>query len=240
MINRIKKIFREYYNTQKKTVANTEELLWAHIYHDSIRGKKWLEDLPLNVGRWAGNYTFFYVLNRILNDYRPNNILEFGLGESSKFISVYIDNELLETSHDIIEQSQDWANAFKERFLISQKSSIFICPLVEKEINGHKVNSYAGIDSKVNKLYDLYVVDGPFGSSHFSRYDIVDLVAKFPKEHEFIILMDDYQREGERETAEMIVDLLKQKEITHYTQKYTGNKSLLLIVSEKYKYLKSL
>ncbi|MNE79786.1 hypothetical protein D3C80_1763050 [compost metagenome] len=66
------------------------------------------------------------------------------------------------------------------------------------------------------------------------------MVAKFPKEHEFIILMDDYQREGEKETAKVIVDLLGEKGITHYTKKYAGNKSLLLIVSEKYKYLKSL
>jgi len=240
MINRIKKIFSEYYNTQKKAAADTEELLWAHIYHDSIRGKSWLQNLSLNVGRWAGNYTFFYVLNRILNDYKPNSVLEFGLGESSKFISVYIDNELKETSHDIIEQSQDWANAFKKRFTLSKKSSVLICPLIEKEIKGYKVNGYADIESKVNKLYDLYVVDGPFGSPHFSRYDIVDLVAQFPKEHEFVILMDDYQREGERETAKVIVNLLREKGIAHYTKKYAGNKSLLLIVSEKYKYLKSL
>lgn len=86
-----------------------------------------------------------------------------------------------------------------------------VCPLIEKEIKGYKVNSYEGIESRVNKLYDLYVVDGPFGSKRFSRYDIVNLVAEFPKEHEFIILMDDYQRIGEQETSEEIIGLLKEK-----------------------------
>ena len=44
---------------------HTKEIEWAHIYHDSIRGKKPIEELGLNIGRWAGNYSFFYVLNRI-------------------------------------------------------------------------------------------------------------------------------------------------------------------------------
>ena len=30
--------------------------------------KEWLEKTPLNIGRWAGNYAFFYVLNGF---YRP-------------------------------------------------------------------------------------------------------------------------------------------------------------------------
>ena len=35
----------------KENLLQTKELEWAHIYHDSIRGKEWLENLPLNVGR---------------------------------------------------------------------------------------------------------------------------------------------------------------------------------------------
>jgi hypothetical protein len=38
---------------------HTKEIEWAHIYHDSIRGKKAIEELELNIVKWAGNYCFF-------------------------------------------------------------------------------------------------------------------------------------------------------------------------------------
>jgi hypothetical protein len=93
MISKIKALIKENRNNHLMNSMLLKDLEWANIYRDSIRGKEWLEKLPLNVGRAAVNYNFFYVLNRILNDYKPNRILEFGLGESSKFISTYILNE---------------------------------------------------------------------------------------------------------------------------------------------------
>ncbi|MEZ0130278.1 hypothetical protein AB9T88_11140, partial [Flavobacterium sp. LBUM151] len=66
MIRRIKQLIKENKERQNRIIAQNEELLWASVFHDSIRGKKGIEDLSLNIGRWAGNYSFFYVLNRIL------------------------------------------------------------------------------------------------------------------------------------------------------------------------------
>jgi hypothetical protein len=81
MLKKIKNLIQENIKFHKASQAGLNELYWANVYHDSIRGKKELENLGLNIGRWAGNYTFFYVLNRILNDYQPKKIIEFGLGK---------------------------------------------------------------------------------------------------------------------------------------------------------------
>ncbi|CAN1537914.1 hypothetical protein MCEGE10_01640 [Flavobacteriaceae bacterium] len=236
MIKKIKAIINENRLNQKNILLQSKELEWAHVYHDSIRGKQWLLDLPLNIGRWAGNYSFFYVLNRILSDYKPNKILELGLGESSKFVSTYLENYLFDSSHTIIEQDENWKNSFETSFKLSSRSKILHCSLQEKEIKGFKTKVYNGLDNKINENFDLYIVDGPHGSERYSRYDIVSLVSNLDEKNQFIIIIDDTERQGEKDTVADIKELLKTKSISYYQGDYIGNKCVTLIVSEKYKY----
>lgn len=243
MISKIKTLINEFRANDRKINSKlvdldnqAKELEWAHIYHDSIRGKKWLEELPLNVGRWAGNYSFFYVLNRILMDYKPKSILDLGLGESSKFISTYLDNYLLETKHTIVEQNDEWINNFQEKVLLSKRSIIVHCPLKETEIKGFTSTSYDGFKEKIKEKFDLYIVDGPFGSDRYSRYDIISLVEKFEKNEQFIIMMDDTDRKGEQDTIDDIKRCLNSLDINYFLGEYKGNKAITLIVSENYKF----
>lgn len=220
----------------KQVILQNKELEWANIYHDSIRGIDYLEKLPLNIGRWAGNYSFFYVLNRILMDYKPNSILELGLGESTKFISAYIKNYLTESTHVVVEHDNQWISVFQEKNNLSERSSIVHCDLRERIIKSNKSTSYAGFKEKVNRKFALYIVDGPFGSEKYSRYDIVDLVEDFTKEDQFIILFDDYERSGEEDTTKEIIAILEKKNISFHTQEYKGLKSQLVIATDDYKY----
>lgn len=247
MINKIKSTIKEFRANNKQIrlkLAELEfqnrELEWSQIYHDSIRGKKWIEELPLNVGRWAGNYSFFYVLNRILSDYKPEKILDLGLGESSKFISTYLENYLIGSSHTIVEQDQNWINSFQERFKLSTRSNIVHCPIEVKKVNGFDVNMYQNFKDKIFGKFDLYIVDGPYGSERFSRYDIISLVKRIEKEDQFIIMMDDTNRKGEQDTFEEIKKYLNSMVIDYYIGEYVGNKTVSLIVSEKYKYVISM
>jgi hypothetical protein len=240
MIKKIKELIRENRANNNKIYLQTKELEWANIFHDSIRGKKHIDDLGLNIGRWAGSYPFFYVLNRILSDYCPSSILEFGLGESSKFISTYIENYIPNCQHIIIEQNELWAIEFKNRFNLSKKSSIIFCELETQLVNGFEVKSYSNLESKITNDFDLYIVDGPFGSPRFSRYDIVLLVERFQKDKDFVILFDDTNRDGEKDTLKEILLKLKNKNIKYHVGHYEGNKRVTLICSEKYIYLTSL
>lgn len=238
MKNKILQFLRLLFN-DKRVYLQTKEIEWAHIYGDSIRGKIYLQNLPINIGRWAGNYSFFYILNRILNDYKPKNILDLGLGESSKFISTYLDNYLIESKHTIVEQDQSWITAFNEKFTLSSRSKIIYCELREKNIKGHNANYYDGFNDQIKDNFDLYIVDGPFGSDRYSRYDIVDLVENFSFDKEFIIIMDDSERQGEQDTINDVLNILRTKGVIFYVGVYTGNKQNTIIASEKYKYATS-
>jgi hypothetical protein len=240
MIKRIKKIINELRNNQKKIISLNEELIWANVFHDSIRGKVYLENLSLNIGRWAGNYTFFYILNRVLNDYQPKNILEFGLGESTKFISTYIENELLDSTHLIIEQEYSWKEQFENRFKLSSNSKIEVCPIEKKEVHNYDVNFYKDIESKINEPFDLYVIDGPLGSERFSRYDVVNIIKKTFLNEDFIILIDDFNRIGEKDTVTVLKKYFFDQSIKIYSTVFSGEKQVCVIATEKYKYLISI
>jgi hypothetical protein len=239
MIKKIKNLIQESKDNQNKILQQVHELEWAQVYHDSIRGKKWLEDLPLNIGRWAGNYSFFYVLNRILNDYKPKSILELGLGESTKFISTYLNHYLVDSKHLVIEQDENWKNIFTERFSLSPYTEIVICPLDKVIVKGFETNSYQNLGLMITKKFDLYLVDGPFGSSRYSRYDIMSIADSFNPQDQFIIIMDDYNRKGEKDTVADLLILLKRKGINIFYNSYSGNKSVFVIVTEKYKFATS-
>jgi len=240
MFKKIKDYIKAYKNQKKQDSAYLKELNWANIYHDSIRGNEALQKLSLNIGRWAGSYAFFYVLNRILEDYKPNNIIELGLGESTKFISVFLNKYNIAANHIVIEHDEKWIENFKQNFVLSSKSQIINLKLVSRNIHQHQSLGYDFNEELLNKKNDLYIIDGPYGSKHFSRYDICFLLEKIAENDDFIILFDDFHRRGEKDTVSDIEAILKGKKMTYYINVYKGVKDVCVIVSEKYKYISTL
>jgi len=231
--------FKRMKKKLNENLAYNRELDWANVYHDSIRGKEHLLNLPLNIGRWAGSYSFFYILNRILNEYKPTSILELGLGESTKFIATYGKHYLELKNHTVVEHDNEWISIFQQNFQISSFTKILQFDLEEKQINNYSSTSYSGLEKEITEKFDLYIIDGPFGSDRFSRHNIVDLAMNFNTEDEFIILMDDCDRKGEMDTVNDLIKILNKKNIKFYTRKYIGLKGQFLIVTEKYKFTTS-
>jgi hypothetical protein len=88
--------------------------------------------------------------------------------------------------------------------------------------------------------YDLIIVDGPFGSEHYSRSQSVAIIKNNMK-NRFCILFDDSERIGEKETMHMIYKILDDKEIKYMTRDYIGEKNEhTIICSEDLKFLVSL
>lgn len=226
--------------TRTELSSQLKELEWAHVYHDSIRSISYLEQLPLNIGRWAGGYAFFYVLHRILKDYKPETILEFGLGESSKFISTYITHYLPNTKHQIIEENQDWLTAFNTQFRLHENTKISFCPSQFRDVKGFECNHYAGLQNVVKSSFNLYVIDGPNGSKRYSRYDLMYVISLLKPTDDFIILLDDFNRQGEQDTFEDVEAYFKSKAIDIVYKDYKGAKTLRVIASKGYRFVTTL
>lgn len=240
MLKKIKDYIKAYKNQKKQDTAYLKELNWANIYHDSIRGNENLQKLSLNIGRWAGSYAFFYVLNRILEDYRPNNIIELGLGESTKFISAFLSKYNKDANHIVIEHDEEWISHFKRNFVLNSKSEIIHLKLITRTINQYESLGYDFTEELLGRKNNLYIIDGPYGSKHFSRYDICFFLENISNEDDFIILFDDFHRQGEKDTVKNIEIILKEKKVIYHINVYKGIKDVCVIVSDKYKYISTL
>lgn len=231
------KILKRFFKNQESLLLSVQEQIWGQKFHDSIRGFKELRELSLFVGNWAGNYTFFYLLSRILQEYKFERIAELGLGESTKFISTFIesDPESKQTKHTIFEQNKDFANHFSSKFNLSNRSQINVLNLIETDVFGHK-NQLFDFSTTNLQEYDLYVVDGPIGSANFSRFDLVKVLAQKKSGDEFLVLFDDVQRKGELDTLHYLVDQLKERKIEVNYNIYAGEKSVSVIATPKYKW----
>lgn len=234
MIKKIKNVVKAIYASK----SLNEELLWANVFHDSIK-ETWADKVALNIGRWAGSYTFFYVLFRILNDYKPKKILEFGLGESTKLINKYIDSNKEFKEHIVIEHDENWKNIYLNNNTFSDSSTMKIMSLVERTYKGATYKSYDSIENIKDIPIDFYLIDGPHGSENFSRFDIFTILKDKTPLDDFIILFDDYNRFGEKQTVDEVIEMLKSKEIKLFTKSYTGVKSVFIVATEKYKYATS-
>lgn len=225
---------RQIISQQKELSKIAQENVWANVFHDSIRGYPHLENLPLNIGRWAGNYSFFYLLFRILKDFEPTNILDLGLGESSKFISTFLKHNLPNSRHTIGEHDPEWISFFEANFSLPQQSVIKELTITKKIIDGAEVNAYEDFENTFKEWYDFILIDAPFGSPKHSRHDVLAYIAQTDFNRDFVIVLDDTNRFGEQQTLQAIVSELKQQRSDIYTATYSGMKSSTVITNKKF------
>lgn len=238
-MNSLFKRIKDLYNEHKKLQEDTSEIKWAAYFHEYTKGLQLVQDLRLSPGGWSANYSMLYLISKILIECRPAFILEFGLGESTKLVSRLISTMDEIEKHIIIEDSVEWKTHFNRQFLLDKKSNISLCPIEElcyKEINTH---AYVLPEDIVGEDFEFYIVDGPKGSKRFSRINICHIAEKFTKEKEFIILIDDASRKGERETIDELKKIFNKNQLTYFTGIYKGEKTQQIFASNKYKFCSS-
>lgn len=220
-----------------------DEIYWAHVYHDTIRESDWLMDKSVSTGRWAVGYNFLYVLYRVLNDSRPQKILELGLGQSTKLTMQY--TKKYDAEHLVIEHDERWKEWFLKTLRVQHNATrVLVLPLVEKGDLNSKYYEYQGFKEKLSHLKGMEVVliDGPFGGDNvLSRRDILTVIPDILNEN-FIIILDDYGRIGEKRLAKDIQKKLENYGIHTHRGIYGGrlNKDVCVIASETNKYFASL
>lgn len=224
-------------SNQEKLMLSVQEQIWAHKFHDSIRGLKGVNEVSYFIGNWAGNYTFFYLLSRLMQEFRFERILELGLGESSKFITTFLNTQHTpdHVKHDVFEQNEAFAQHFKSKSELCKNTHIHIIDLIEEDILGY-TNKVFNLNNVAINDYDFYVIDGPIGSPRYSRFDVMKLVKHKVPGSEFVILFDDVNREGEMDTLKYLMGWFNQQNIEADYHIYSGEKSVAVLTTPKYKW----
>ena len=122
---------------------NVNELLWANIFHDAIKGCYWFpsESFSMNLGRWAVGYNYYYVVFRVLNEFKPKNILELGLGQSTKLLGQYVKTHE-GCNHNIVEHDANFVRVSQENFNFSPASKFNVVHIKKSTLSltgGRKV-----------------------------------------------------------------------------------------------------
>ncbi|GAO45226.1 hypothetical protein [Flavihumibacter petaseus] len=219
-----------------------DEIYWAQVFNNTISGSSWLTKQAFSPGRWAAGYPFLYILYRILNETKPQSILEFGLGETTKLTYQYLCNVQTQQQKKllVIEQDENWLRFFEQNFPGVSKN-VLLREIGKGQVKGAEVFQYKDLLEGIgNQQFNLVLVDGPWGSPQYSRYQIVSLVENDKIAADFIIVIDDVNREGESMTLQEVKLALQKKNIPFEEGVYQGVKDTAILVSPQYKFLTSL
>ena len=228
----------EILRNQEEIIRLEREILFANRFNSSVQDSCWLRYRSFSPGGWAVDYGLLYTLYRVLNGIKPKHILEFGLGQSSKMVHQYANYYQVEAV--TCEHDDQWIDFFFEGRDGDYNMSIQKLELETVMYKGMKTLTYKDVDKFVlKKKFDFILVDGPHGSKHFSRSQIVN-IAQNNLLPSFCIIIDDTEREGEQEIIQEVISVLESSGIVYCCREYRASKKHMLICSQDYKFLTSL
>lgn len=214
------------------------ESLAAVTFSNAIQNADWLKHKCFYPGRWAVEYTFLLTLFRIFEHHRFSNLLEFGLGQTSRMVHQYAN--YYKVSAVTVEHDVDWVDFTRKDIHNAYPINIKMLSLEIINYNGFSTRTYQGIKTTFeSQLFDFILVDGPFGSEHFSRSQIIHL-AENNLAKTFCIIIDDCNRIGEQETVAEVETILKKRGVKYAINKYPGLSDFVVICSDDLKFLTSL
>ena len=194
---------------KRESIGLIKEITWANVFNTAIAGDSLLKDQSFYVGRWAAGYNCLYVIYRIMREKQPKNILEFGLGQSTKLISLYARE--YNFSHTVIENNKEWVDFYSLRNHLSKMTNIHISTTKIVEYEKALVRVYDKLPEDLSKIkYDFIFIDAPFGGD-MVKYSRVDIIKYLPNilGDDFVIVFDDTNRIPEKNTAKKIMETLR-------------------------------
>lgn len=226
------------YNRLLRIERTQAEILKGLVFNSTISDSEWLKYKSFSPGEWAADFGLLYTLYRVLNGIKPKSIIEFGLGQSSKMVHQYANYFKIEAV--TFEHDANWVNFFKEGKDGQYEVNVHLSELEKIMYKDFETITYKDIKKDLEgKKFDLVLVDGPFGSDHYSRTEIID-IAKNNLKSSFCIIMDDTERDGEMETAQEILRVFDSISVAYCWRTYNSSKSHTLICSPDLNFLTSL
>ncbi len=215
------------------------EILNSQRFNNTIVDSEWFRYKNLSPGRYAVDYTFFYTLYRVLVSIKPQRILEFGLGQSSKMIHQYAD--YYKTYALTVEHDPEWADFFIKGKEGDYQVNIKLLDLETVDYKGISTDTFKNCYEEFeNQKYDLIIIDSPHAvNKKYTRIEILDLI-KICLPDNFIIIMDDYNSKGIYGTVGEIFKYFDDNDIKYVYGVYKGEEDHILITTPCNKFLTTL
>jgi len=217
----------------KKMQGCYKELNFADLLHDTIINSTWLKDKSFSLHGWAANYSFIYMLYRILDNAKPTHVLEMGMGQTSRLTSQYIAYCNPQASLDIIENDAGWIETYQPQLAKAENTKLHQRDLEFFTNDKTECRKYKNLQEVIdNRKYDLIIVDGPWGAEQsLPRSNVLDVIKNHNLANDFIIIFDDTERVGEQNTVAHTLELLKEQNIEFTVFHRAGVKAQTFITS---------
>lgn len=175
------------------------ELAYQKIFDNQCRNAEQPNDFyPLGA---SASYGLMFLLFRVFEEHHVNSVVEFGSGQTTLLIDrIKADH----TRHVCYEHDPVWHARLSARL---SNCDYRLRPLRAATIEGRETQWYSDV---IETDFDLILIDGPVGTERYSRFGCVELIRSL-RSNDFLIILDDCQRQGERDTAAYVVDLLRTK-----------------------------
>ena len=239
LLKTLKRIFNQTLLRCLDSEKCIRDIQYAERFRSAILDSPWLLRQNFLLSGWAIDYCGLFHCFRILEKLQPAKIVEFGIGESTKMFSQYVDyhagTQLLTFEHDPI-----WIDVFRQSPANHDKNcNIVECPLETVSFRGTSTLRYAGdMGEYTGDQIELIFLDGPRGFDlSYARTQILDLIPDHLNRDKFCIIIHDYHRKGEKNTAKMVMEKLDAAKIACKTNDYHGMNGMLMIVPERYGFL---
>ena len=154
-----------------------------------------IEDRFFPVGA-AANHGLLYLVLRCYVDLPVRRILDVGAGQTSLLLDA-LQRKFGKAEIITLEHDAGWA----QRIASQVGHPVLRRDLVERSVGGQPTRTYdsAGIEGP----FQLIVMDGPPGVKRYSRLGLLHLMQTVMDRRDFVAILDDAERGGERQTAKM-------------------------------------
>ena len=114
-----------------------------------------------------------------------------------------------------------------ENINIIRKDMVKVC------YNNTENDIYEDLSDVIKDMkYDFVLIDGPYGyNSVYPRMNILDLIPN-NLASDFVIILDDAERQGERNTVQLIFNKLNESGVK-YSYKFRGALKTQLVITSK-------
>ncbi len=233
-------------NMNRRIERMAMEAVWGEVFNNTITESKWLKHKTFSPGRWAAGYQMLYIMYRVLDEVKPQSILELGLGQTTRMTAQYA-AEYDQVQHTVVEHNKGWIKFFKRSYEIPDNTTII---QLEREYIPYKeykaVLAYKGFDKTFEgKKFDFIIIDSPQDKDmkeYTKKCSRIDLLSILPGclSHDFVIIVDDSDRRGEKRALVEIERVLKENGIEYARSNYLGAKGTTLICNKGNSFLTSL
>jgi hypothetical protein len=205
------------------------ELFYQASYLDLARRTPWVEDVPLaSPSGGTASFSQLYTLLLATTQHRPERVLEIGVGLSTRLLRQYGAASGVESVH--VDSDASWLDACG---IDCDRATALHAPLAPTRVGGRMVDWYS---VRPQGRFDFVLVDGPESWDAARRFNRLGFATWVPSilADEFLIVVDDTSRRGERELVDTLIASLRGRYPQLKSREIVGANSQTILATPRF------